>query len=138
MGSRSVRWRSVRCWNSSATRKGCVSGYSRSPRRGICRSTGLSRYYLRNVSGILLIDEPAEVWEQRGFNFKASFRTFREKVDPLGVDDEYDSDVNPIITADTQAVRFMLTDEGKRELADESKKHDTIYGSYRWILEQAD
>ena len=46
VGCRPVRRRSIRRRNRSATRKGCVSGNSRSPRRGIRHSARLSRYSL--------------------------------------------------------------------------------------------
>ena len=94
-------------------------------------------HYLRHVSGILLIDEPVQVWEQRHFDFPASYRTIRELIEPKDVAEDYDSDVNPTLTADTQAVRFLLTDEGRRQIADDKMKRDTIFGSYRWIIEQA-
>ena len=42
------------------------------------------------------------------------------------------------IDADTQAVRFVLTDQGREEVNDEVLKRDTIRSSYRWIIEQAD
>ena len=51
---------------------------------------------------------------------------------------DYDGDLNATIDADTQAVRFVLTDEGRQEVNDEVLKRDTIRSSYRWIIEQAD
>ena len=94
-------------------------------------------HFLRNVSGVILIDEPAEVWEQQHFDFRKSYRTIRELLVPLDAAEDYDGDVNPIITADTQAVRFVLTDEGKQQVQDDLMKRDTIFSSYRWIIEQA-
>ena len=94
-------------------------------------------HYLRNVSGVMLIDEPAEVWEQQHFDFRKSYRTIRELLVPLDAAEDYDGDVNPIITADTQAVRFVLTDEGWQQVQDDLMKRDTIFSSYRWIIEQA-
>ena len=40
-------------------------------------------HYLANVSGILLIDEPVQVWEQRHFEFPASF-SHDTPIDPAG------------------------------------------------------
>ena len=54
-------------------------------------------HYLRHVSGILLIDEPAQVWEQRHFDFPAWYRTIRELIEPKDVGEDYDSDVNPTL-----------------------------------------
>ena len=93
--------------------------------------------YLANVSGILLIDEPVQVWEQRHFDFTASHRTIRQLIEPMAVSEDYDSDLNAKIDADTQAVRFVLTDAGREQVHDEAMKRDTVFGSYRWILEQA-
>ena len=95
-------------------------------------------HYLANVSGILLIDEPVQVWEQRHFEFPASFRTMRQLIVPVDVAADYDGDLNSIIDTDTQAVRFVLTEEGRQEVNDEVLKRDTIRSSYRWIIEQAD
>lgn len=67
-------------------------------------------HYLANVSGILLIDEPVQVWHQQHFEFPASFRTIRELIAPVDVAADYDSDLKAAIDADTQAVRFVLTD----------------------------
>ena len=60
-------------------------------------------HYLANVSGILLIDEPVQVWEQRHFDFPASHRTIRQLIEPMAVSEDYDSDLNAKIDADTQA-----------------------------------
>ena len=54
-------------------------------------------HYLRHVSGILLIDEPVQVWEQRHFDFPASYRTIRELIEPKDVAEDYASDVNPTL-----------------------------------------
>jgi hypothetical protein len=97
-------------------------------------------HYLANAQGTLLIDEPVQVWEQRHFDFNQSHRTIRELLAPVGIDngETYDSDVNPTIKAETQAVRLTLTEEGERQFADEDMKRDNIYGAkHRWIVEQA-
>ena len=82
-------------------------------------------HYLSNVTGILLIDEPVQIWEQRHFEFPASYRTIRQLIVPENVHDAYDGDLNANIDADTQAIRFRLTEEGRDELNDEAKKRDT-------------
>jgi hypothetical protein len=97
-------------------------------------------HYLDHVEGILLIDEPVQVWEQRHFDFPASYRTIRELIAPVGIDNAkaYDGDVNPNIKADTQAVRLLLTDEGRRQFEDDLMARDAIFGGrHRWIVEQA-
>lgn len=93
--------------------------------------------YLGNVCGTLLVDEPVEVWQQQHFQFPSSYRTIRGVVEPRELPTEYDSDINAAVNADTQAIRLVITEEGREQLADEAKATDTILKSYRWILEQA-
>jgi hypothetical protein len=48
-----------------------------------------------------------------------------------------DSDTAPIIKAGTQAVRLLLTDEGRRQFDDDLMTRDAIFGGrHRWIIEQ--
>ena len=95
-------------------------------------------HFLDGVSGTLLIDEPVQVWEQNRFNFSASHRTVRELFIPQEVDADYDGDLNPEVDADTQTIRLMLTDEGRRQCDDKELRKDSIYGGkHRWIVEQA-
>ena len=60
-------------------------------------------HYLSDVSGTILIDEPVQVWEQRHFQFPASYRAIRELIVPQHVHADYDGDLNANIDADTQA-----------------------------------
>ena len=46
--------------------------------------------FLANVSGILLIDEPVQVWEQSRYDFTASHRTIRQLFIPKDIGEDYD------------------------------------------------
>jgi hypothetical protein len=93
---------------------------------------------MRNVSGVLFVDEPTEVWSQRHFKFPKNFRAIRQLIQPRDIQDGYDGDINARVEADTQAIRLELTEEGREEANDDGAKQDSISGSYHWILEQAD
>ena len=75
-------------------------------------------HYLSDVRGTLLVDEPVQVWEQHLHNFHRSYRTLRELLVPQAIGDDYDGDVNGAVDADTQAIRLMLTEEGRRQCDD--------------------
>jgi hypothetical protein len=97
-------------------------------------------HYLANVEGVLLIDEPVKVWDQRAFNFTTSYRAIRELFIPQDIAnaENYDGDVSPSVEVATQAVQLSLSDEGRRQFDDTDMKQDSIMGGkHRWIIEQA-
>lgn len=92
---------------------------------------------LDHVSGVLLVDEPIECWQQVSYNFARSHRTLRELVEPEKLPAEYDGDVNPAVVADTQAIRLVLTERGWETYHDKAMATDTVHGSYNWLIRQA-
>ena len=63
-------------------------------------------------------------WEQHNYDFRRSHRTVRSLLTPAAIDEEYDPDLNGCIDADTQAIRLLLTDEGRQEYADTDLRKD--------------